>query len=61
VRHLNVSDARPRGSGIDHLHVIAPVGNATCKLIANAHAAIGLSQQQHTAVRGQPATGKGRR
>jgi len=38
-----------------------PVGNATCKLIAIAHEALRLSQQQHAAVRGLPATVKGRR
>jgi hypothetical protein len=41
---------------MDHPRRIARVGNASRKPTADPHRALGLRQQQHTAIRGQPAT-----
>ena len=43
---------------MDHPRRIARVRNTCRKLLADAHHALGLSQQQHTAIRGQPAAVK---
>ena len=40
---------------MDHPRGIAPIGDARSKPFANPHPSLGLRQQQHPAVRGEPA------